>query len=101
MKDHRSLPLKNAPLQYAPQGEMGVVYLFANIAKKLQFRIEEIRAAYPDCIAYRQVGDHEKRVKIEFEYRSSNFNCIAIIRNYATASCAGITIGTMLPGASK
>lgn len=52
---------------------MGVVYLFANIAKKLQFRIEEIRAAYPDCIAYRQVGDREKMVKIEFEYRSSNF----------------------------
>lgn len=44
----RSLPLTNAPLQYAPNGEMGVVYLFANIAKKLQFRIEEIRAAYPD-----------------------------------------------------
>jgi hypothetical protein len=47
MKDNgRSLPLKNAPLQYAPNGEIGVVYLFANIAKKLQFRIEEIRAAY-------------------------------------------------------
>jgi hypothetical protein len=74
MRDNAgSLPLTNAPLQYAPNGEMGVVYLFANIAKKLQFRIEEIRAAYPDCIAYRQVGDREKMVKIEFEYRSSNF----------------------------
>ena len=69
----RTLPLTNAPLQYAPNGEMGVVYLFANIAKKLQFRIEEIRAAYPDCIAYQQVGDREKRVQIEFEYRSINF----------------------------
>jgi hypothetical protein len=69
----RPLPLTNAPLQYAPNGEMGVVYLFANIAKKLQFRIEEIRASYPDCIAYRQVGDREKMVKIEFEYRSRNF----------------------------
>jgi hypothetical protein len=74
MKDHgRPLPLKNAPLQYAPDGEMGVVYLFANIAKKLQFRVEAIRAAYPDCIAYRQVGDREKRVRIEFEFKSSNF----------------------------
>jgi hypothetical protein len=74
MKDNsRPLPLTNAPLQYAPSGEMGVVYLFANMAKKLQFRIEEIRAAYPDCIAYRQVGDSEKRVRIEFEYKSSNF----------------------------
>jgi len=69
----RSLPLANAPLPYAPNGEMGVVYLFANIAKKLQFRIAEIRAAYPDCIAYRQVGDREKQVRIEFEYKSSNF----------------------------
>jgi hypothetical protein len=74
MKDiARPLPLKNAPLQYAPDSEMGVVYLFANIAKKLQFRIEAIRCAYPDCIAYRQVGDREKRVRIEFEFRSSNF----------------------------
>jgi hypothetical protein len=70
---HRPLPLKNAPLEYAPDSEMGVVYLFANIAKKLQFRIEAIRAAYPDCIAYRQVGDREKRVRIEFEFKSSNF----------------------------
>ena len=52
---------------------MGVVYLFANIAKKLQFRIEAIRVAYPDCIAYRHVGDREKRVRIEFEFKSSNF----------------------------
>lgn len=52
---------------------MGVVFLFAKIAPKLQLRIEEIRCAYPDCIAYQQVGDREKRVRIEFEYRSSNF----------------------------
>lgn len=69
----RPLPLKNAPLQYAPDSEMGVVYLFANVAKKLQFRVEKIRAAFPDCIAYRQVGDREKRVRIEFEFKSSNF----------------------------
>lgn len=74
MKDNgRPLPLNNAPLQYAPNSEMGVVFLFANIAKRLQFRIEEIRAAYPDCIAYRQVGDREKKVRIEFEFKSSNF----------------------------
>lgn len=74
MRDNGSpLPLTNAPLQYAPNGEMGVVFLFANIAKRLQFRIKEIRAAYPDCIAYRQVGDREKRVSIEFEFKSSNF----------------------------
>jgi hypothetical protein len=69
----RPLPLKNAPLRYAPENELGVVYLFSRIATRLQFRIEKIRAAYPDCIAYRHAGDREKLVKIEFELRSSNF----------------------------
>jgi len=69
----RPLPLENAPLQYALENELGVVFLFASVAKRLQFRIEKIRAAYPDCIAYRHAGDREKRVRIEFEYRSSSF----------------------------
>lgn len=77
-KNHeRPLPLKNAPLQYAPENELGVVFLFARIAKKLQFRIEKIRAGYPDCIAYRHAGDSEKRVRIEFEFRSSSFRAHA------------------------
>lgn len=69
----RPLPLKNAPLQYAPLNELGVVLFFSKIAKRLQLRIEVIRATYPDCIAYRHSGDREKRVRIEFEFRSSNF----------------------------
>jgi hypothetical protein len=69
----RPLPLKNAPLRYAPENELGVVFLFSRVAKRLQFRIEKIRAAYPDCIAYRHAGDREKRVRIEFEFESSNF----------------------------
>jgi hypothetical protein len=69
----RPLPLKNAPLQYAPENELGVVFLFSRIAKRLQFRIEKIRAAYPDCIAHRHAGESEKRVRIEFEFRSSSF----------------------------
>lgn len=74
MKDHsRPLSIKNAPLQYAPESEMGVVFLFAALTKKLQLRIEKIRVAYPDCIAYKHVGNSEKRVRIEFEFKSSNF----------------------------
>ena len=69
----RPLPLKSAPLRYAPENELGVVFLFSRIAPRLQFRIEKIRAAYPDCIAYRHAGDREKLVRIEFEFRSSNF----------------------------
>jgi len=69
----RPLPLKNAPLECAPENELGVVYLFSRIAKRLQFRIEAIRAAYPDCIASKQSGDRVRLVNIEFEYRSSSF----------------------------
>ena len=69
----RPLPLKSAPLRYAPENELGVAFLFSRIAPRLQFRIEKIRAAYPDCIAYRHAGDREKLVRIEFEFRSSNF----------------------------
>jgi len=70
---YRPNTLRNAPMQYAPQNELGVVFLFAHIAKKLQLRIEEIRPYFPDCIAYKRTGDREKRVRIEFEFKSSNF----------------------------
>src|SRR5574337_1769646 len=75
--------LKNAPLQYAPTNELGVVFLFAHVAKRLQFRIEEIRPAFPDCIAYRHAGESEKRVRIEFEFRSSSFKA----HHHAAAEC--------------
>jgi hypothetical protein len=73
MKPTRPLTLENAPMQYAPHNELGVVFLFADIARRLQFRIEEIKAGYPDCIAYKRIGNEEKLVRIEFEYNSRNF----------------------------
>ena len=74
MKDgHKPVALKNAPLEYAPANELGVVFLFAHVARRLQFRIEEIRPQFPDCIAYRRMGDTDKKVRIEFEFRSSSF----------------------------
>lgn len=69
----KPLALKNAPLEYAPSNELGVVFLFAHVARKLQFRIEEIRPRFPDCIAYRRKGETEARVRVEFEFRSSSF----------------------------
>ena len=71
--EHKPLALKNAPLEYAPANELGVVFLFAHVARRLQFRIEEIRAQFPDCIAYRRIGNSEKRTNIEFEFQSSSF----------------------------
>lgn len=65
--------LSKGPLLYAPQNELGVVFLFSSIAPKLRLRIERIQSAYPDCVAYQKTGLGEKRIRIEFEYRSSSF----------------------------
>ena len=72
-KANRPEVLVNAPLHYAPENELGVVFLFAHVARKLRVRIEEIRPGFPDCIAYQKIGDAEKRIRIEFEFRSRNF----------------------------
>jgi hypothetical protein len=66
--------IEKAAMHYAPVNELGVVFLFAEIAPKLRIRIEEIRASFPDCIAYQKSGDgKEVEIKIEFEYKSRNF----------------------------
>lgn len=73
MTDRRPEVLENAPLQYAPENELGVVFLFSHIARKLRVRVERIRPQFPDCIAYQKTSHGEKRIRIEFEYRSSSF----------------------------
>jgi len=56
-------------LPFEPKNEHGVVYVFALVAEKLGFDVEHVQAAFPDCIA--RWG--EKRARIEFEFRSRNF----------------------------
>ncbi len=73
MEADRPIILRTGPLHYAPRTELGVVFLFAHVARRLGFRVEDIRPQYPDCIAYRRTGSGEKRVRIEFELRSSAF----------------------------
>ena len=59
-----------APLDYAPDNEQGVVFLFSHLARsRYGLRVERVQGAFPDCVAY--LGS--KRVRIEFEYRSRNF----------------------------
>src|SRR4030042_5206297 len=70
---HRPDVLEGAPPHYAPQNELGVVYLFSFFIKKLRLRVDQIRPQFPDCIAYQKVGGKEKRVRIEFEFKSKNF----------------------------
>jgi hypothetical protein len=72
-KADRTDVLDNAPLRYAPANELGVVFLFAHLAHKWKIRVDQIRAAFPDCIAYQKVKNGERNLLIEFEYKSSNF----------------------------
>lgn len=66
---HVRLP-HDAPMDYAPENEQGVVFLFADLVRRRWgMRVESIQAGYPDCVACRR----GKRVRIEFEYKSSNF----------------------------
>lgn len=65
--------IEGVAMKYAPVNELGVVFLFATIAKKLRMRVELIQAAFPDCIAYRKTGRGERKVRIEFEYKAKNF----------------------------
>ncbi len=65
--------LQGAPLRYAPNNEMGVVFLFSHLCRRMQLHVESVQAGFPDCIALQRVGGKERRVRIEFEFRSSNF----------------------------
>jgi len=61
-------------LVYSPVGEQGVVFLFGKVAGDLNMYVEEIRSAYPDCVARRFAGKGWERIYIEFEYKSKNFS---------------------------
>jgi len=63
-------------LRRAPINELGVVFLFGLVSQQLGFDVEAVHSAFPDCSAKRLVDcrrNRWKQVRIEFEYRSSNF----------------------------
>ena len=67
-------PLNFRELRHEPINESGVIYLFGMVAGELGFLVESIAAGFPDCDAKRTTrGGFYERVKIEFEYRASNF----------------------------
>lgn len=68
-------PINFRGLIYSPVNEQGVVYLFGLIAEDLNIRVESIQQGYPDCTGIKYHGKGKwKRVRIEFEYKSSNFD---------------------------
>jgi hypothetical protein len=69
-------PINFRGLRYAPTNEQGVVCLFGMVCSDLGLVVETLQSVYPDCEATRCVDNKHKRwqrVRIEFEYSSSNF----------------------------
>ncbi|MEW6356612.1 MAG: hypothetical protein AB1696_09815 [Planctomycetota bacterium] len=69
-------PISFRGLTHAPINEQGVVYLFGMVSYELGFIVEAIQPSFPDCEAKRCVDSKRnrwQRVRIEFEYESSNF----------------------------
>ncbi|MEW6713880.1 MAG: hypothetical protein AB1306_02155 [Nitrospirota bacterium] len=70
-------PIDFRGLRYAPINEQGVVYLFGMVSRELGFLIESVRTDFPDSEGKRCTslnGTTWEHVRIEFEYKSSNFN---------------------------
>ena len=75
----RDRPIYGAPLPWPelahePVNELGVVFVFGMMARKLGFVVHRLQAGFPDCIAMREVAPGLwQRVRIEFEFESRNF----------------------------
>ncbi len=69
-------PIRFRALHCAPTNEQGVVCLFGMVCAELGLIVEAFQSVYPDCEAKRCIDnkhDRWQRVRIEFEYLSSNF----------------------------
>ena len=69
-------PINFRGLRHAPINEQGVVYLFGMVSSESGLIVEAVQSAFPDCEAKRCIDSRRnrwQRVRIEFEYFSSNF----------------------------
>jgi hypothetical protein len=67
-------PLLWPELAHEPVNELGVVFVFGMMARRLGFVVHRLQAGFPDCIAMREVAPGVwQRVRIEFEFESRNF----------------------------
>ncbi len=67
-------PMVDAALACGPTNENGVIYMFGMFAARVGFVVTRIQTEFPDCEAFRYVGEGRwQRVRIEFEYESRNF----------------------------
>lgn len=67
-------PLQLPELAHEPVNELGVVFLFGVMARRLGFVVHRMQAGFPDCIAMREMAKGKwQRVRVEFEFESRNF----------------------------
>jgi Homing endonuclease associated repeat len=67
-------PLFPYPLIHAPINENGVILLFGMLAQRLGYAVGRVKAEFPDCDAFRELGPNKwQPLRIEFEYESRNF----------------------------
>lgn len=52
-------------LRYAPANELGVVFLFAHLAKRWRLKVDTLRASFPDRIAFQQTQRGGKRTRMD------------------------------------
>jgi len=74
MRKERSMLINFEGFRHAPENELGVVFLFSKIARRMGFlEIDVIQQKFPDCWAYyrRKVG--VGRTWVEFEFMSHGF----------------------------
>jgi hypothetical protein len=58
-------------MAHAPENELGVVFLFGKVHRRLGFTgIHEIKPGFPDCWAWRRTTKGSKLTWVEFEFRS-------------------------------
>jgi hypothetical protein len=67
-------PLLCPELAHEPVNELGVVFVFGMLARRLGFVVHRIQPDFPDCEAVREVARGVwQRLRIEFEFESRNF----------------------------
>ena len=67
-------PILLPEMAHEPVNELGVVFVFGMLVRRLGFVVHRIQPEFPDCEAMREVARGVwQRVRIEFEFESRNF----------------------------
>ena len=83
-------PIDFRGLRFAPTNKPGTAYLFGMISRELGFLIEGFIKTYPDCEGKRCVDQENNRweqVRIQLEYKSSDFKESAQANGYDERQC--------------